>query len=459
MNPAHKDLFAGPKTLVLRCAWGVAALSPILFYLSWFDPQRATFAYPLLLPAFLAASIVQELTSGIKWLKLGGMLFFAACTLPLVIWQDLNAIARLTLFIQLAFLAGARTLAHRFFERANEKITAVKDDMAQNSTRLRAVEEQNSYYQDRQAKLKEQIGARQMLSSFTREMGTLLDPEKIQQKLTQQVQMNYPEEKTCFIASNFSSDPAAAWSYQKKISLLIKDAANDPRFPFYQKEGNSSSILAPLIIENSVIGIVRVDSNRSARFVETDLRRLELYAHLSILALENAKLFSQVNALATKDALTGLATHRVFQERLSEEILRAARYHTELSLIMFDIDHFKLVNDQYGHLTGDSVLRDVSQIISQHNRNVDFAARYGGEEFVIILPQTAPITAFALAENLRKAVESHNFRSGPTAFTVTASIGCSSFPGDAQIASQLIRRADERLYRAKSSGRNRVVNS
>src|SRR6185436_14288918 len=196
-----------------------------------------------------------------------------------------------------------------------------------------------------------------------------------------------------------------------------------------------------------------------ARFSETDLQELEVYAYLATLALENARLFSEINALATRDGLTGLATQRIFHERLTEEVLRAARYRTPVCLIMADIDHFKQVNDQRGHLAGDAVLKEVGQILLGRARPVDLAARYGGEEFCLILPGVSAQESKKLAEEIRREIETRAMGSGGTAFSVTASFGCASFPEDAQTASQLVRKADERMYAAKSQGRNRVIAS
>ena len=205
------------------------------------------------------------------------------------------------------------------------------------------------------------------------------------------------------------------------------------------------------------MGILRVDSPQTGRFSEADVLQLEVYASLATLALENAHLFSEINALATRDGLTGLATQRIFHERLSDELLRAARFRNPVALIMADIDYFKKVNDVHGHPAGDQVLKDIAKILQAGLRPADLAARYGGEEFCLVLPGLSSADARRLAEDIRRNIEAHPVRTAGAAFSVTASFGVASFPEDAQTESQLVRRADERLYQAKTQGRNRVA--
>jgi len=168
-------------------------------------------------------------------------------------------------------------------------------------------------------------------------------------------------------------------------------------------------------------------------------------------------MFERVRELAIKDGLTGLFTHRAFQTRIEEEILRAARSKVPFSLIMSDIDHFKSYNDTYGHQAGDAVLKAVARELAESIRDIDFAARYGGEEFAVILTGVGKARAAGVAEHIRKALEARRFSFNGEVTRVTASFGVAEFPAEAAIASQLVRSADERLYRAKHGGRNRVV--
>ena len=175
--------------------------------------------------------------------------------------------------------------------------------------------------------------------------------------------------------------------------------------------------------------------------------------------MENIQLFEKVNELAIKDGLTGLYTHRAFQSRLEEEILRSARSKVPFSLVMADIDHFKSYNDTFGHQAGDAVLKAVSEAISGGVREIDFAARYGGEEFALIITAADKAQAAAVAEKIRLALERLAFNFGGKASRVTSSFGVAEFPAEASAAGQLVRAADERLFRAKQAGRNRVVSA
>jgi diguanylate cyclase (GGDEF)-like protein len=175
-------------------------------------------------------------------------------------------------------------------------------------------------------------------------------------------------------------------------------------------------------------------------------------------AFHTISLHSELTRLATTDGLTGLYNHRMFQERLTEEIMRAKRYKRKLFILMIDIDHFKKFNDTYGHQTGDEVLKTVARIIKDNTRSIDFSARYGGEEFVIILPDTDCKNALTVAERLRKAVENFPFilKDG-TKTNITISIGISCYPEDSTEKDDLIKKADKALYHAKQTGRNRTV--
>lgn len=161
--------------------------------------------------------------------------------------------------------------------------------------------------------------------------------------------------------------------------------------------------------------------------------------------------------LATTDPLTEISNVRYFRNRLETELSRARRYIIPLSVLMIDIDHFKLINDTYGHPQGDAVLKEVAGMLQRILRNIDLAARYGGEEFVVALPQTTSAGAALAAERLRSKVEEHRFAGFPDTRKVTISVGVASLTGDKETAAQeLIHAADQALYRAKKKGRNRV---
>jgi diguanylate cyclase (GGDEF)-like protein len=176
-------------------------------------------------------------------------------------------------------------------------------------------------------------------------------------------------------------------------------------------------------------------------------------------SIENIALHELVSEQAVTDELTGLSNNRRFRELISKEAARAERFGHELSLIMLDIDDFKQINDTYGHLQGDEVLRMVGRVLHLESRGVDEPARYGGEEFAVALPETGLDGALELAERIRVRIEVEDVSrgDGAAAVRVTASVGVASMPGSADGGEALIAAADAALYEAKRAGKNRVV--
>jgi len=240
-------------------------------------------------------------------------------------------------------------------------------------------------------------------------------------------------------------------------SIIVNEGHKDPLFKSYDnnlefEKTISSLISVPLKIKDRVTGVINgVNKVNSEPFTEEDQRLLEALAQQAAMAVEHARLYE----LAITDGLTKLFIHRYFQARLEEEMVRAKRYHTACSLILFDIDHFKKFNDTYGHQQGDVVLIEVAKLTKQTVREtVDIPARYGGEEFAIILPETDAKGAHLVAERLRKTVEAYDFPGQEKALKVTISLGVATFPDHASVKSVLIKKADMALYECKGRGRN-----
>ena len=169
-----------------------------------------------------------------------------------------------------------------------------------------------------------------------------------------------------------------------------------------------------------------------------------------------AKYHEEIYRMTIVDGLTQIHNKRALFEALEKELMRARRYERDLSVLMFDIDYFKRINDQYGHLAGDHVLRELARIVQERIRREEVFARYGGEEFVIVLPETPLPGAAALAESLRARVANHGFVFQGERIPVTVSIGTALLGENDKVAADLIQRADEKLYEAKRGGRNRV---
>jgi len=164
----------------------------------------------------------------------------------------------------------------------------------------------------------------------------------------------------------------------------------------------------------------------------------------------------EIYRLTTVDGLTQISNKRFFMETLEREMARAHRYQRDLSLAMFDLDHFKNINDTYGHLAGDYVLKQLASVVKQKIRREDLFARYGGEEFAIILPEISLATALTFSEKIRQLVEQQEFRFENTSIDVTISMGVATADDKIKEMEALIKVADENLYAAKAGGRNRV---
>ncbi len=191
---------------------------------------------------------------------------------------------------------------------------------------------------------------------------------------------------------------------------------------------------------------------------ESEETMLELILEHAFIIIENAYLYEKIRLKAVTDELTGLYNRRYFFSCLNQEYERAKRYpQNEFSVVMLDIDHFKRINDTYGHVAGDMVLRQLAKIMKESARNIDIPSRFGGEEFIILLPQTPLKGGISFAQRLRKEVESYPFEALGEKITVTISLGVSNYRTNMPYTvDEVIKRTDEALYKAKETGRNKV---
>lgn len=217
-------------------------------------------------------------------------------------------------------------------------------------------------------------------------------------------------------------------------------------------------MLVPLLAGNECIGVIGVGSDRPGqRFMSTDEQLLCLFAQQATIVLQNARLFTEIQKLATIDPLTSLYNRRLFFDLAEKEIERTRRLGDAVSVIMLDIDNFKCVNDTYGHLTGDEVLRVVASQCRLTMRMHDISGRYGGEEIVVLLPQTGVEDAQQIAERLRSIIAQTSILCERGSLSVTVSMGvAASDASNGLKLAHLIHQADRALYQAKLSGRNRV---
>jgi diguanylate cyclase (GGDEF)-like protein len=220
--------------------------------------------------------------------------------------------------------------------------------------------------------------------------------------------------------------------------------------------GARNVVVSPITADGENLGVAvgEWSGGADARIPTATVRALAQAAMHTALALHNARLLSENERLATRDSLTGLANRRLFDESLHREVARAQRLGAPLSLLVLDVDHFKQVNDTYGHQTGDAVLREVADALVSNTKNYDVTARYGGDEFVVLLPGCTRDDAVRVAERVRAGI-AHAVDEAP----VTISAGLASLPDNASDAERLMAAADAALYEAKRTGRDRVSSS
>lgn len=225
-------------------------------------------------------------------------------------------------------------------------------------------------------------------------------------------------------------------------------------------ESNGGRLIAPLIHRQNILGLVIIGEKHSKKpYTESEIRNFSSLTKFLAVALTNSRLYKQVEQVSLTDPLTGLFNRRYFENYLQTEVARARRFNHPLSLVMLDLDYFKHYNDRLGHPTGDTLLRQLANLLLKTVRRSDMVARYGGEEFCIVLPEISRNGALSFSERLRNVVFSHPFRKREIQpiGRITISIGTATYPCDAQMMQELIAKADSALYEAKKNGRNQVA--
>jgi two-component system cell cycle response regulator len=214
----------------------------------------------------------------------------------------------------------------------------------------------------------------------------------------------------------------------------------------------------PVSANKRLSGLLAVAGKAAGRLSTETAEFLPQLANQAHIVLVNSRLFERVRNLSIRDGLTELYNRRHTVEVLAQEFQRVGRYEEGVSILIIDIDHFKRINDEFGHPAGDAVIRELSAVLRDTFRSVDSVGRYGGEEFLAILPHTGRAECMLAAERIRKAVEGHAFHIGDRQVRITVSVGAASYPVvEVESPDALIRAADRALYRAKEAGRNRVA--
>ena len=213
----------------------------------------------------------------------------------------------------------------------------------------------------------------------------------------------------------------------------------------------------PLVIHDRALGTLILGAKRRHAFGDSVRPTLEVLASHLAVSLSNARMVQKLETMATTDGLTGLLNKRAMLDAGTQKIAAAARFDRRLSVLIADIDHFKKVNDTYGHDVGDVVIRGLGEILKRQKRATDIVARFGGEEFVVLCEQTDEKGAMLLAERLRDELGKTLFRTAQGAMSVTCSVGVATFPEAGRDWESIFKSADEALYVSKRSGRNRCT--
>jgi len=287
---------------------------------------------------------------------------------------------------------------------------------------------------------------------------TLFLYDKDKQKLNLMCH-NRPDIESSF-SLPLSSSPimeAAVLSGQCILGQRFKDSKyyRGSNNKFFKKD---FFVTIPLKIEKEIVGVLNINDGEQDSFEESSLEFVLDISDFISMSVSNAILYEQTKQLAVTDGLTGISNRPNMEQALQNEFERSMRYGAPLSVVLLDVDHFKGVNDTYGHQKGDEILVAIASLLKKVCRANDIAARYGGEEFLMILPQSNAQGAFKIAERVREEMMKMNFTGNESNFSVTTSCGVAELDRDfIKNTDQLVAIADHALYEAKNSGRNKTI--
>ncbi len=252
--------------------------------------------------------------------------------------------------------------------------------------------------------------------------------------------------------------PNLKWMMENRKPIVMPDVNDFPEWiKIPEMDWIRSYVGAPIITMDSVTGFINLDLDTPGFYNQKTAERLMSFAYHVSIAIQNAHIYKQLEELATTDELTGIDNRRQFFDLAVREVDRAQRYQRPLTAIMLDVDHFKKINDRYGHLAGDFVLRRVAQTCLSETRGMDVLGRVGGEEFALLLTETDLSGGIEVAERIREKISLLNFKFAEVTCRVTASLGIAALDETCTQLTDLLDRCDKAMYLAKKQGRNRVA--
>ncbi len=396
------------------------------------------------------------------WRSLVGALWYGLCYFLAVYNADFWTDGWQTAFFRLASLWSVGLVTHavaHFMRSSEKKLLKTLDTLNERTWELESSQLQLSN-----------------IYETTRALSGILDMERLLGEVLRVAQGIFRFQKCRIFLSNITGDYLYLYAalengnrhifkdplrYGRDISGLMEMHDQGSMISYLNRknrDNGSNQVDIPLLSRGKVLGIMQMVTETGKLPSSRERRLLMIFSSSAAVAIDNSLLHKKTEELTITDALTELYNYRYFRNKLTDELRRADRYRQKLSILMLDLDHFKEVNDRYGHQTGNVTLREVSSIIRECVRDIDVVARYGGEEFVVILPQTHEEDAAIIGERIRETVEKNYFpnSSGQRDIQITISLGVATYPEGIHNLDQLIEKVDRALYRAKAEGRNRV---
>lgn len=444
-------------------------------YISLSKGFRVSFFF--IIGSFVAQLVFYFLNSGSQGFRLDGQ----AYTGLLIIFLQYS------LFTVFTYIWG---MAHRQYERSEEEnhnlVSRLGDKYVQ--LELAKKEQQNQYEKAKETNLQLEESNRRLTASLaefytiqqiSQAIGSIFNMYELLKyvndvmigvmgvsnstialchgplnKLKVQVSSIYDKKELSIISDFINADVL-----KKAVDdghALVDNSVDVDEYPFIRGRHVQSVVCMPLAAKTEPLGVVIIEHSIPDAFDSENVRLLEVITQQVSVAIDNARLYQKMQDLATLDGLTGAYNRIFFQNRIKEEIQQSQIKGYDLSLIIYDIDHFKRFNDSFGHMFGDHVLKTLASYIKENLRKEDIHARYGGEEFVVLMPHTTIEQAVEKAEELRAGIERLIVSDRVITASVTVSMGVSTFPLKAHSEAELIKSADDALYEAKRNGRNCV---
>ncbi|MEW6041474.1 MAG: GGDEF domain-containing protein [Elusimicrobiota bacterium] len=379
----------------------------------------------------------------------------------IILYQgDYPVISRAVFFVQAALMWGIFVGLSVADSKAMKKKGFYIEQIEDIETDITEVQDEIEKLPREISKLTDQKESFSRFSWIATHLSEILEAEQLLKQVNEMGKELIGRGNLIFSPDGAGADTPARYSIDRNIPVLVRDASIEARI--YGKLEYKSSITYPVETNTDICGFIQIRDNKE--FIDDDLRLFSIFGGLVTLAFTSSLLYKKVMDLAITDSLTGLYVQSFFRERLEEEFKRARSHNIPLSLVMFDIDFFKQINDNYGHQCGDEILKQLGSMMRKRSRTMDVVARYGGEEFAVILVQTEQSGAVSFAQEFRGAVAREIFAVQPQGdgilqkvfrIKTTISAGIAAMKDENEF-SQLIANADAALYQAKRAGRNRV---